>query len=84
MKCRNVKCNTDRSQHGYEEVESMGKRERAGSPDWMDTLRSLRDEIRSCKANNERIIREQKRRVEVNVVILQSPSYLQRKKHHEL
>lgn len=36
---RIVQYNTNRSQHGCEEEESIGKREEANSPDSMDTMR---------------------------------------------
>lgn len=55
------------------------------SPDLANTLRSLKAEIISCKADNERLIEPQERlakpqekQAEVNVVILQSLSDLQK------
>jgi len=55
------------------------------SPHKENSLRSLKVEKRSCKANNNRIIQSQERlaraqdkQEEVNEVILQSLSYLQR------
>lgn len=47
MRNEMVQCNTDRSQHVYEEEELVGKRGEEGSRNWTSTLRSLRDEIRS-------------------------------------
>ena len=35
-----------------------------------DTLRSLKEEIRSCKANNDRIIQAQEKQIEVNDILL--------------
>jgi len=46
--------------------------------DLKDTLRSLKEKIRSYKADNDIIIQEQEKQAEVNAVILQSLSYLQR------
>ena len=55
------------------------------SPDIANTLRSLKAKIRSCKAENNRIIESherlsitQEKKGEVNVVILQILSKLQR------
>ena len=36
------------------------------------TLRSLKEEIKSCKANNDRIIQAQEKQAEVNAILLQS------------
>ena len=36
------------------------------------TMRSLKDEIRSCKADNDRIMQAQEKQTEVNAMILQS------------
>jgi len=36
------------------------------------TLRSLKEEIRICKEDNEKIMQAQEKQVEVNVVLLQS------------
>lgn len=79
-----VQYNNDRPQHGNEEGESVGKRVEEGSLDWMNKLRILRDEIRSCKVENEMMVKAEERQVEVNSSILQSFSYLKRKDQHEL
>ena len=42
------------------------------------TLRSLKEEIRSCKEDNYRIIQAQEKQANVNVILLQSLSDLQR------
>ena len=42
-----------------------------------NTLRSLKEEIRSCKADNDRIIQAQEKQAEVNAMILQRFSELQ-------
>jgi len=45
--------------------------------DLANTLRILKVEIRSCKADNDIIIQAQEKQAQVNVVILQSLSELQ-------
>ena len=47
------------------------------SSDLVDTLRILKEEIRSCKVDNDRIMQEKEKQVEVNAMILQSLSNLQ-------
>ena len=47
-------------------------------PDLVETIRSLRAEIHSCNANNERLIKEQEKQIEINAVLLQSLSDIQR------
>lgn len=54
----------------------MEKGSEEGSLDWMDTLISLRDELRSYKADNEKIVRAQENQTRVNAVILQRLSDL--------
>jgi len=44
------------------------------SSDLEDKLRSLKEEIRICKANNEKIMQAQEKQVEVNAILLQSLS----------
>jgi hypothetical protein len=41
-------------------------------------------ELQSCKDDNERIMREQEKQTEINAVLLQSLSDLQRQMQHEL
>ena len=55
-----------------------GQRGVGNSYDLADTLRSLKEEIRSCKENNDKIMQAQEKQVEVNVILLQSLSDLQR------
>ena len=69
----------DQSQHVYEESRpnkeerSVGQGGGQNSYDWMDTLRSPRDEIRSDKEDNERlVIRAQQKQAKVNEIILRS------------
>jgi hypothetical protein len=45
-------------------------------PDLAETVRSLMDELHSCKADNERLIKEQEKQMEINAVLLQSLSYI--------
>jgi hypothetical protein len=49
------------------------------TPDLSKTVRSLMVELQSCKANNERMMKEQEKKTEINAVLLQSLSELQRK-----
>lgn len=48
------------------------------SSDLAGKLRSLKEEIRSCKADIEKIVQAQEKQVEVNLILLQSLSNLQR------
>jgi hypothetical protein len=48
-------------------------------PDLVETVRSLMVELQSCKADNERMIKEQEKQMEINEVLLQSLSDIQRK-----
>jgi hypothetical protein len=52
-------------------------------PDLAETVRSLRAELQSCKADNERLIKEQEKQTEINAVLLQSLSDIQRQLQHE-
>jgi hypothetical protein len=52
-------------------------------PDLADTVRSLMVELQSCKAANERMIKEQEKQMEINAVLLQSLSDIQRQLQHE-
>lgn len=75
---------SDQSQHGYEEarenVEESSIDQGGGenSPDWMDTLKSVRAEIKRFKEDNERVERAQERQPEVNEIIWQRFLDLQR------
>jgi hypothetical protein len=46
--------------------------------DLVETVRSLRVELQSYKANNERLIEEQEKQTKINVVLLQSLSDIHR------
>jgi hypothetical protein len=52
-------------------------------PDLVETMRSLMVELKSCKADNERMMKEQEKKTEINVVLLQSLSDLQQQMQHE-
>jgi hypothetical protein len=52
-------------------------------PDLAETVRSLMVELQSCKADNERMMKEQEKQTEINAVLLQSLSDLQRQMQHE-
>jgi hypothetical protein len=51
-------------------------------PDLAETVRSLMVELQSCKANNERLIKEKEKQTEINAVLLQSLSDIQRQLQH--
>jgi hypothetical protein len=46
------------------------------------TVRSLMEELQSCKADNERMIKEHEKQTEINAVLLQSLSDIQRQLQH--
>lgn len=50
----------------------------------MNTIRSMRAKMRSYTVDNERIIVDQEKSEEVNGIILQIPSNLQRQRQHDL
>jgi hypothetical protein len=52
-------------------------------PDLHDTVRSLMVELQSCKDDNERMMKEQEKQTEINAILLQSLSDLQRQMQHE-
>jgi hypothetical protein len=58
--------------------EESDERRAIGTPlDLAETMRSLMVELQSCKANNERMIKEQEKKTEINAFLLQSLSDLQ-------
>jgi hypothetical protein len=63
--------------------ESDERRAIGTPPDLAETVRSLMVELKSCKADNERMMKEQEKQTEINVVLLQSLSDLQRQMQHE-
>ena len=52
-------------------------------PDLAETMRSLMVELQGCKVDNERMMKEQEKKTEINAVLLQSLSDLQRQMQHE-
>ena len=55
------------------------ERRAIGTPqDIAETVRSLMVELKSCKADNERMMKEQEKKTKINTVLLQSLSDLQR------
>jgi hypothetical protein len=52
-------------------------------PDLAETVRRLRDELLSCKADNERLIKEKEKQTEINTVLLQILSDIQGQLQHE-
>jgi hypothetical protein len=64
--------------------EEFDERRAIGTPPDLDeTVRSLMVELQSCKADNERMMKEQEKQTEINAVLLQSLSNLQRQMQHE-
>ena len=65
--------------------EESDKRRAIGTHlDLAKTVRSLMVELQSCKADNERMMKEQEKQTEINSVLLQSLYDLQRQMQHEL
>jgi hypothetical protein len=46
------------------------------------TVKSIMVELRSCKSDNKRLIKEQEKKTEINAVLLQSLSDIQRQLQH--
>ena len=64
--------------------EESNKRREIGTPlDLVETMRSLMVELQSYKADSKRMIKEQEKQTEINAVLLQSLSDLQRQMQHE-
>jgi hypothetical protein len=64
--------------------EESDERRAIGTPPGLaETVRSLMVELQSYKADNERMMKEQEKKTEINVVLLQSLSDLQRQMQHE-
>jgi hypothetical protein len=63
--------------------ESDERRAIGTPPDLAETVRSLMVELQSCKVDNERLMKEQEKKTEINTVLLQSLSDLQRQMQHE-
>jgi hypothetical protein len=63
--------------------ESDERRAIGTPPDLAETVRSLMAKLQSCKADNERMMKEQEKKTEINAVLLQSLSDLQQQMQHE-
>jgi len=49
------------------------------TPPYLDKIvRSLMEELQSCKEDNERMIKEQKKQTKINSILLQILSYIRR------
>lgn len=73
-----VEYNSDHTPNRNEKEILVGQGRGTNSPNCLYLLRSLRTEVKFLKENNERLVRAQEKQVEINVVILQSLSNLQR------
>jgi hypothetical protein len=63
--------------------EEFDERRVVESPlDLAKTVRSLMAELQSCKADNERLIKEQEEQTKINAVLLQCLSIIQRQLQH--
>ena len=69
------------SSHNREE-ESDERRVVETPPNLVETVRILMAELQSYKADNERLIKEKINQTEINAVLLQSLSDIQRKLQH--
>jgi hypothetical protein len=69
------------SSHNREE-ESDERRAVETPLDLVETVRSLMEELQSCKVDNERLIKEQEKQNGINAVLLQILSDIQRKMQH--
>jgi hypothetical protein len=69
-------CNRDED---FDERRAMGT-----PPNLAETVRSLMVELKICKADNQRMMKEQEKQTKINAVLLQSLSDLQRQMRHEL
>jgi hypothetical protein len=51
-------------------------------PNLAETIRSLMDELQSFKVDNENLIEEKEKKIELNAISLQSLSDIQRQMQH--
>jgi len=65
---------------GIENTKSNGHKERIEPLELIETMRSLKIEMQSCRANNERILKAQEKQNQLNTQLVQSLNQLQRKK----
>ena len=59
-------------QVGNAEIESNGRRFQDTPPDFIATMRSLRVEMQSYRADNERLVKPREEQNQLNVAMLQS------------
>ena len=57
---------------GHSEIESNGRRFQDTPPDFAATMRSLRVEMQSYKADNERLVKAQEKKNQLNASMLYS------------
>lgn len=74
-----IQYNIDRSQHDQEE-NLFGKNSEENLSYLMETIKSLRSELRSSKVDNANMVIAQEMKEQVNAVILQILSNLQKHK----
>jgi hypothetical protein len=67
--------------HNREE-ESDERRAVETPPNLVETIRSLMAELQSCKADKERLVKEQEKKTKINAFLLQILSYIQRQLQH--
>ena len=78
MPCRKeIKMTSKIVDYKYSPYESNEQRDVGHSSELVDTLRSLMEELRSCKTDNDKIMQVQEKQAEVNEIPLQSLSELQ-------
>jgi hypothetical protein len=63
--------------------ESYERRAVGTPPNLAETMKSIMVKLQSCKADNERMMKEQEKQTEINAVLLQRLSDLQRQMQHE-
>ena len=64
---------------GNAETESNGRRFQDTPPDFVSTMRNLRVEMKSYREDNEIFVNAQEEQNQLNVAILQSLTYIQRR-----
>jgi hypothetical protein len=62
-----------------EEIESNEHRKRMESLELVETIRSLKMEVQSCRDDNERMLKAQEEKNQLNTQLLQSLNHLQKK-----
>ena len=73
LQAQNMVTHQEVGEGSHNKDEDSDKRTAIGTPpDLVETVRSLMVELQSCKADNERMMKEQENQTEINVVLLQS------------